>query len=114
MSNPVLRFAIARENGYFKVEQVREQCSCASPANSSMPRAACDFEVLISVAGATHPPGHHQSLLLCAAQEAHIQRHRKRLISQGEIEEIAGGSFGPRRQQNLEESAATFEVPPLL
>ena len=47
-----------------------------------------------------------------APQEADIQRHRKRLISQGEIEDIAGGSFGPRRQQNLEESAATFEVTP--
>ena len=42
-------------------------------------------------------------------QEADIQRHRKRLISAGEIEVIAGGNFGPRRQQSFQESTATFE-----
>lgn len=50
--------------------------------------------------------------LMCVLQqEADIQRHRQRLINQGHIENIAAGAFGPRRQQTLEQSAQTFEVP---
>ena len=39
MSNPIVRYAIARENGFFKVEQVRSSTQAltaelAMPANS--------------------------------------------------------------------------------
>ncbi|CAL5226834.1 g9698 [Coccomyxa viridis] len=63
MSNPIVRYAIARENGFFKVEQ-----------------------------------------------EADIQRHRQRMVNAGHIEDIARGSFGPKRTQTFEQSAKTFEV----
>ena len=43
-------------------------------------------------------------------QEADIQRHRSRLVTQGRIEDIAGGYLMPRRQQTFSESAKSFEV----
>ena len=43
-------------------------------------------------------------------QEADIQRHRQRMVNAGHIEDIARGSFGPKRTQTFEQSAKTFEV----
>lgn len=51
-----------------------------------------------------------ESAFFKVEQEADIQRHRSRLVTQGRIEDIAGGYLMPRRQQTLAESAQAFEV----
>ncbi len=53
---------------------------------------------------------HALNAISAADQEADIQRHRQRMVNAGHIEDIARGSFGPKRTQTFEQSAKTFEV----
>lgn len=90
-------FALARESAFFKLEQVKiyMDLSALLAAPSHIPPFS--YTVMPVLKGEC-----------LTEQEADIQRHRQRLVTQGRIEDIAGGYLMPRRQLTREESVQAF------
>ena len=93
-SNVIRKVAYARENGFYKIEQARPHKAQGS-GWVLPPRPPCGLE---PVRG--------------RVQEADLQKHRKRLIAQGRLEELAGSFLKPKRSKTFKESAEAFEVLP--
>lgn len=111
--NVIGRMGAARESAYFKLEQVLcTRCGDIAELQLTVPWQSA-LSSLSSTSAEVTSPLPDIFLMTCAArtsQEAELQRHRRRLVREGAIQELAGARLGGDVTHAATDSSANFEV----